>query len=355
MKSKHLDPTKFIGVLLLLLFLPNTVFSQYCDSITPSMSVDLSASPNVSWISPSIARDGNCCGTTNPDNCLEFIITLHPSAIAVSFSIASGAVPPGALFYQVDCGPITPVGSPICLDGPGPHHLTFCKPGNNENTFSITSYSEPIIGPDTTLNAGCQGFIYAQYYNEPSISWTSIAPGNVGDYDSYLSCTTGCDTTFVSAPTSGAPAFVDYLVCGNDVGGCNPNPICDTIRVNFVPPHTVDVTPLYTEICAGDPPVLLTANVSGGTGPFTYLWSNGATTASILETGGIHSVDVTDQGGCLTITNQAEVVEHPLPVVDAGVDQAVCDGESVTLNGSGAVSYVWDNGVTDGVSLVPVL
>ena len=351
MKSKQLRLVEFIGVFLLLL-LPNTVFSQYCDAITPTMNVDLSASPNVSWTSPPIARDGNCCGTTNPDKCLEFIITLHPNAIAVSFSIASGAVPPGALFYQIDCGPITPVGSPICLDGPGPHHLTFCKPGNNENTFSIISYSEPIIGADTTLSAGCQGFIYAQYYNEPSISWTSIAPGNTGDYDSYLSCTSGCDTTFVSAPNSGAPAFVDYLVCGMDVGGCNPSPICDTIRVNFVSPHTVDVTPAFSEICAGDPPVLLTANVSGGTGPFTYLWSNGATTSSILATGGIHSVDVTDQGGCLTITNLAEVVENPLPIVNAGPDQTVCDGVSVTLNGSGAVSYVWDNGVVDGVSFV---
>ena len=87
--------------------------SQYCDSIVPSSTVDLSASPNATWVSPYIVRDGNCCGTTNPDNCLEFIITLHPNAIAVSFDITGGAVPPGALFYQVDCGPITPVGSPI--------------------------------------------------------------------------------------------------------------------------------------------------------------------------------------------------------------------------------------------------
>ena len=79
--------------------IPKRSVAQYCDSITPSLNVDLSASPNVNWISPPIVRDGNCCGTTNPDKCLEFIITLHPNAIAVSFAIASGAVPPGALFY----------------------------------------------------------------------------------------------------------------------------------------------------------------------------------------------------------------------------------------------------------------
>ena len=70
---------------------------------------------------------GNCTG------CLfrVYNITLHPDASAILFDIVSGAVPPGALFYQVDCGSITPVGLPICLDGVGPHNFTFCKPGNN--------------------------------------------------------------------------------------------------------------------------------------------------------------------------------------------------------------------------------
>ena len=350
---KNLRSTLFRVVILASFFLKSiAVFSQYCDSITPSTVVDLSANPNMSWTSLPIARNGHCCGTTNPDKCLEFIITLNANAIAISFNIASGAVPPGALYYQIDCGPITPVGSPICLDGPGPHHLTFCKPGNNENTFSITSYSSPIIGPDTSLNAGCQGFIFAQYYNEPSVSWTSIAPGAPGAYNSYLSCVSGCDTTFVTAPNSGAPAYVDYLVCGNDIGQCNPSPICDTIRVKFVPPHVVTVTPTLSTICAGDPPVSLAANVAGGAGPFSYLWSTGDTTASILASGGIHTVTVTDQGGCVSVVASATIDELPLPPVNAGTDQTVCDGIATTLSGSGATSYVWNNGITDGVAFV---
>ncbi len=41
--------------------------------------------------------------------------------------------------------------------------------------------------------------------------------------------------------------------------------------------------------------------------------------------------------------------------VDAGSPQTVCQGMSVTLSGSGAVSYSWDNGVTDGVPFVPTV
>jgi len=85
-------------LLINLFFLSTFSFGQFCDSITPSMIVDLSAAPNQTWVSPLVARDGNCCGTSNPDKCLEFIITLNPATIAVSFNIVSGAVPPGAVF-----------------------------------------------------------------------------------------------------------------------------------------------------------------------------------------------------------------------------------------------------------------
>lgn len=336
-------------VLVIILFIQSTLlFGQYCDSITPSTIVDLSSSPNQSWVSPPLVRDGNCCGTSNPDKCLEFIITLHPSSIAISFNIASGAVPPGALFYQVDCGPITAVGSPICLTGPGPHHLTFCKPGNNTNTFSITSYSEPIIGPSISLNSACTGIIYANYYNEPSITWTSIFPGAIGSYNSLLGCTSGCDTTLVTAPTN-PPAYVDYLVCGNDIGGCNPLPICDTIRVNFITPVTVSVSPSAQHLCFGAANTTVTATASGGTAPYNYAWSNGETTASITVGAGTYIVNVTDASGCLVVSDTAIITQDVLPILaNAGVDQNVCAQSipTVQLNGTiqTAIGGIWSGG-----------
>lgn len=342
-------------LLFVLFFRTNTVNAQsiYCDSIVPSFIVDLTASPVMTWVSPTIVRDGNCCGTTPPDNCLEFVITLHPNAIAVSFNIASGAVPPGALFYQIDCGPPTPVGSPICLTGVGPHTLTFCKPGNNNNTFSVTSFSAPITGADITLNAGCSGFLYGNYYNEPSIVWNSVGPGAVGDYNYLLSCTTGCDTTFVTAPMN-APPYVDFLICGLDIPDCNPNPVCDTIRVNFVPPVNVTITSNPTFICGGGI-ATLTANLSGGTAPYSYLWDNGATTDTIVVGPGTYSVQVIDSSTCITSSDTITVPGYPLPVIIADPDNTVCVGTSITVNASGGVSYIWDNGVISAVPFIPPL
>lgn len=325
----------------------NTASAQYCDSVTPSFVADLSASPYMTWISPDIVRDGSCCGSTNPDRCLEFIITLHPDVIAIEFNIASGAVPPGALFYQVDCGPIVQVGEPICLNGVGPHHLTFCKPGNNNNTYSIISYSEPIVGPDMTLNAGCSGELTAQFYNEPSITWTSIYPGAQGTYDNLLSCTSGCDTTTFTAPAT-PPAYIDYMICGNDLGGCNPNPYCDTVRVNLIEAPQVNITSTAASVCTGET-ATLTANASMGTGPYNFLWSTGSTATSIVVGPGQYYVDITDASGCMVVSDTFTVVENLLPPVAAGNDVVVCDGASVTLNGSGATSYTWSGGITNGV------
>ncbi len=53
--------------------------------------------------------------------------------------------------------------------------------------------------------------------------------------------------------------------------------------------------------------------------------------------------------------NGIDLSIYPLPNVTAGTDQTVCEGETVSLSASGADTYVWDNGVTDGVSFTPLL
>jgi gliding motility-associated-like protein len=41
------------------------------------------------------------------------------------------------------------------------------------------------------------------------------------------------------------------------------------------------------------------------------------------------------------------------PIVQAGNDTIICIGESMTLIGTGASNYVWDNNVTNGVAFIP--
>lgn len=60
----------------------------------------------------------------------------------------------------------------------------------------------------------------------------------------------------------------------------------------------------------------------------------------------------TDGNGCSGFATQnAQVFQSP--TVDAGPDLTICEGEEVTLVGSGADSYSWDNGVTDNTPFTP--
>ncbi len=346
-----------IGTCLFLISMVSTqLFGQFCDAITPTMNVDLTSSPTMNWISPSIVRDGNCCGTSNPDKCLEFVITLNPAAVAINFNIASGAIPPGAMFYQVNCGPSTPVGSPICLDGPGPHHLTFCKPGNNSNTFNITSLTNPFAGPDTTIQIGCNNYIFASGFEESSIEWTSIFPGIPGEYDGYLGCTSGCDTTIVT-PDGNAPNYIDYMVCGESFAGCGSQNTCDTVRVYFTeaPEVTIDVDTVT--ICAGQS-IPINASISGGTAPYTILWNTGETSLSINAIEGEYIVEVTDALGCSVASDTALVIENTLDI-DLNAVEPLCNDAtngSITCIVNGGVApynYLWSNGATS-VSIIGI-
>lgn len=324
------------------IFVPFISHAQYCDSITPTFVVDLSASPYMTWVSPSTDRDGFCCGASAPDKCLEFVITLNPNSAAIVFNIASGAVPPGALFYQIDCGAPTPVGSPICLYGPGPFHLTFCKPGNNINTFSIETIPNPIFGPNLTLGDGCSDELWVQFYDETTITWNSINPGAPGSQNSLLSCTTACDTVLVSN-NSLAPPVVDYLVCGMAANGCTTEPICDTMTVAFANPLSAAIIAPDTVLCPNELTVPATAQVAGGTPPYAFSWSSGATTASTALGVGTHTLSVTDATNCIIRQASVTVTQLAAPVVDAGANIDVC------LNYVGAITLTATASNTQGV------
>ena len=327
-----------------------SAFAQPCDSITPSFVVDLSSNPDTVWISPDTVRIGNCCGTTKPDRCIEFILTLHEDAEAIIFDIYSGAVPPGALYYQVDCGPQIEVGNVICLIGTGPHNITFCKPGNNPNEYSITSIPTPSASNDIAVNQGCTGTLYALGYDNQSIVWTSIFPGAPGDYDSMLNCTSGCDTVIATGGPS-PPPYVDFQVCGTPVSGCDSFLIiCDTSRVYFNTELFASILPVVPTVCFGGTNTTITANGIGGTPPYSYLWSTGDTTQSITVGVGTYSVLVADTSypNCPAAMDTIEVTAFLSPIsVNAGPDQALCiNSDSIQLSGTvtAASGGIWSGG-----------
>ena len=320
--------------------------AQICDPTVPVFTVNLTGNPNGTWTSPPVGRLGQCCTASGSDVCVEFVITLDSAANGISFDIISGAIPGGALFYQVNCGPPSPLGSPVCLSGVGPHYITFCKPGNNVNEYQIQSIPQPSAGGTQYVSQACTGMLVAEGLDQASITYTSI-PYNAF-YNSFLSCTSGCDTSIVT-PIGIAPPFVDYQICGMVSGFCDTIPFCDTIRINFVNTLGVNINPQNPTICFGGANAVVTAIPTGGLAPYSYIWSTGATTQSISVGAGTYTVQLTDAMNCSVQYDTVIVNAFSLPIAaNAGPNQLLCIGaaSSVALNGiiTAAAGGKWYNG-----------
>ncbi|MFT6816159.1 MAG: hypothetical protein ACJAZ3_002077 [Sphingobacteriales bacterium] len=265
----------------LVLFSANGAFSQSsCDPNTPSFVLDLRGNPDSIWFSPEVVREGNCCETSHPDRCIEFVIYLDDKTGSINFNIVSGAVPDGSLFYQIDCGPQVQVGNEICISPGGPYRLTFCKPGANKNIYSIESLPGIEASPDISSSENCDREIWVKGLIESTITWMSY-PNPVDT--SYLSCAIGCDTTYVTPVDSTAPEYVDYIACGEVEGGCLGAILCDTVRVNFFSPITISSKYGNNYICPKIASVPIYFEIDGGVPPYNTLWSTGETTDTILS------------------------------------------------------------------------
>ncbi|TNE55337.1 MAG: T9SS type A sorting domain-containing protein [Bacteroidetes bacterium] len=85
------------------------------------------------------------------------------------------------------------------------------------------------------------------------------------------------------------------------------------------------------------------------------MWSTGETNDTItVSAAGDYTVRAGVSGSCISNSAVVSVSMLTSPNVKAGADVAICMGESVTLNGAGAQTYSWDNGISDGVAFAPV-
>ena len=90
---------------------------------------------------------------------------------------------------------------------------------------------------------------------------------------------------------------------------------------------------------------------TGGTVPYSYLWSNGTATQSITGAAGMYNIDVTDANGC-NLSFPIEVTQPDKVVAGLPSDETICINQSITINASatGGVppyTYLWNNDATN--------
>lgn len=104
-----------------------------------------------------------------------------------------------------------------------------------------------------------------------------------------------------------------------------------------------------TSICKGETAVLKA--FGGGTYNWAGISSSSAIAVSPIVTTS-YVVTITDPNGCATSKDTVKVTVIDLPQVNAGADQTILRGSSVTLVGNGEGSLLWSNGIADSINIV---
>lgn len=176
------------------------------------------------------------------------------------------------------------------------------------------------------------------------VDWTNdntntglLSVSGTGDIASFLS----------NNPTAGGPTETSIITMTATNNGCVSAAV--TFNINVLSLPTVSGGSDRT-ICEGS-----SITMNGVGSATSYTWDNGITNGvAFTPAAGSYIYTVTGTGAnTCTASDQVSVLVNPAPVVSAGPDQVVCSGSQTVLNGSGAPTLNWNNGVTNNVPFVP--
>ena len=176
---------------------------------------------------------------------------------------------------------------------------------------------------DGTITLNPQGaLVYTYLWNDGATTQTltGLAPGT---YTVTVTGDTGCTAT-ISATV-------------NQFG-------CNTV--------TLDIS--VTDPLCFDAEGIATVSATGGTAPYTYLWSNGDTLSSVTVKAGTYTVSATDHNGC--VESKSVTVQQPLPITAQVTtkDETCTDSHDGTASvqasgGHAPYTYTWSNGSSDSL------
>jgi PKD repeat protein len=244
-------------------------------------------------------------------------------------------------------------GQSITLTGSGANSYTWSGGITNGTPFvPAASGTYTVTGTNTN---GCTNTasISITVNPLPNVSASASPSTSVCAGQSITLTGSGANSyTWSGGVTNGTPfiptASDTYTVTGVDANGCT-NSASISITVNAAPNVSANASP-STSVCAGQA-ITLT-----GSGANTYTWSGGVTngTPFVPAASGTYTVTGTNTNGC-TNTATINITVNPLPNVSANASPStsVCAGQSITLTGSGANSYTWSGGVTNGTPFLP--
>jgi len=201
--------------------------------------------------------------------------------------------------------------------------ISYIVTGESEFGCQIIEEITVIVIPVVNANAG----------NDNSICAGSDATLNATGGTSYL-WNTGQTTALITVSPTETTTYT--VTATDDLGNSDSDSV--TITVDQIPNITVSENITIFEGESTD----LTVN-----GADIYIWSTGQTSSTISVSPTqtiVYTVIGYSVNSCESEEVQITVTVIPEVNAYAGEDVSICMGESVTLNASGGVTYLWNNG-----------
>ena len=152
-----------------------------------------------------------------------------------------------------------------------------------------------------------------------------------------------------TSAVAGIPAG-NYSVTVTDANGC-----ANTNTLSITQPTTLTSSTAQTAILCNGGTGIASVTGAGGTPGYTYNWSNGQTTSSVILGNGSYTVTLTDANGCASTHTVSLTQPAPVSLLVTGND-SVCTGDTAILTatpggGTQPYTYVWTPGPQNGASI----
>lgn len=151
----------------------------------------------------------------------------------------------------------------------------------------------------------------------------------------------GATTATITGLSTGA-----YVVTATSGAGCTATAQSNAITQ----PDALQLSIAVTDEDCNQANGAAVTTVTGGTLPYAYDWSNGATTADIENvSAGIYEIIVVDANNC-AVTQNVEIISDGSPVINVNIDAVTCAGfadGAINVSVSGGTApygYTWNNG-----------
>ncbi|MFZ4633075.1 MAG: gliding motility-associated C-terminal domain-containing protein [Saprospiraceae bacterium] len=249
---------------------------------------------------------------------------------SITISVSGGVTP---YTYAWDNNAVTPNLNNI-LAGSYTVTVTGGNGCSTTQTFTVSNNNPPFnINANIVANTTCL---------PPGNGSISLTVTPAGSYTFIWS--TNATTSSITNQPAGS-----YSVTVSAGGTCTNEATFDIPDNPNEPDITFDITESTCELANGS----INISVSGGVTPYTYLWSNNATTQDLNNLlAGSYSLTVTGANGCSSAISLDVANNNPPFNVNANITPntnclATGNGSiSLTMQPPGAYTFVWDHGPT---------